>query len=49
MIVAFLLKSKKKKRRETDRKEGRGRQEKKNKSLDSEAYEITECPLISRA
>ena len=43
------LEKQKKKRKRTDRKGGRGRQEKKNKSLASKAYEITECPLISRA
>ena len=40
------LEKQKKKRRRTDRKGGRGRQGKKNKSLARKAYEITEGPLI---
>lgn len=50
LIVAVILKSKEKKEEEDGQERGDGQAGKKrNKSLASKAYEITECPLISRA
>ena len=48
--MAVILKSKEKKEEEDGQERGDGQAGKKrNKSLASKAYEITECPLISRA